>query len=354
MQISITKNPNPGKMPPEDKLGFGKIFSDHMFLMDYNDAEKWHNPRIVPYGPLSLMPSGDGIQYANTVFEGMKAYRWKDGSIHLFRPIENAKRINISAERIGLPQIPNEIFLEAVHELVKVDASWVPSSEGTSLYIRPFIFATDEELALHGIHQAIFCIILSPSASYFAEGIKPVKIMLETEDVRAVRGGTGYTKCGGNYAASNRAGDRALAKGYSQVLWLDGVHRKYIEEVGAMNVMFKINGVVVTPSLENGSILGGITRKSCIEVLKHWGMPVEERLLSVDELIGAAETGKLEEAFGTGTAAVISPIGELFYNDKKYTVNDFMIGPVAQRLYNELTGIQWGKTTDPFGWTECV
>ncbi len=354
MQITITKNPNPGTLPPSDKLGFGTIFSDHMFIMDYNDAEQWHNARILPYGPISLLPAVDGIQYANTVFEGMKAYRWADGSIHFFRPMENAKRINISAERIGLPQVPNEIFLEAVRKVVEVDKNWVPSGNGTSLYIRPFIFATDPELALHGIHQAIFMVILSPSGSYFAEGIKPVKIMLETEDVRAVRGGTGYTKCGGNYAASNRAGDRALAKGYSQVLWLDGVHRKYIEEVGAMNVMFKIDGTVVTPSLENGSILGGITRKSCIEVLKHWGIPVEERLLSVDELIGAAESGKLEEAFGTGTAAVISPIGELFYNDKKYTVNDFKIGPVAQRLYDELTGIQWGTKPDPFGWTECV
>lgn len=354
MQIAITKNPHPGKMPPENELGFGKIFTDHMFIMDYTDSEKWHNPRIVPYGPLSLMPSGDGIQYANTVFEGMKAYRWADGSIHLFRPGENAKRINVSAERIGLPQIPNDIFLEAVRELVRIDSSWVPSSEGTSLYIRPFIFATDEELALHGIHKAIFVIILSPSASYFAEGIKPVKIMLETEDVRAVRGGTGYTKCGGNYAASNRAGDRAMEKGYSQVLWLDGVHRKYIEEVGAMNVMFKIRGTVVTPSLENGSILSGITRKSCLEVLRHWGVPAEERLLSVDELMTAAEDGGLEEAFGTGTAAVISPIGELFYNGKKYTVNNFEIGETAQKLYDELTGIQWGKRPDPFGWTECV
>lgn len=354
MQINITHTTNPRKMPPEDKLGFGSIFSDHMFVMDYSDAEKWHNARIMPYGPIEILPAASVIQYANTVFEGMKAYRWSDGSIHMFRPGENAKRINVSAERIGLPQIPEEIFLEAVREVVKVDKNWVPSSEGTSLYIRPFIFATDPELALHGIHQAKFMIILSPSASYFAEGIKPVKIMLETEDVRAVRGGTGYTKCGGNYAASNRAGDRALEKGYSQVLWLDGVHRKYIEEVGAMNVMFKIKGTVVTPSLENGSILAGITRKSCLEVLRHWGIPAEERLLSVDELISAAESGDLEEAFGTGTAAVISPIGELFYNDKKYTVNDFKIGPVAQKLYDELTGIQWGKRPDPFGWTECV
>lgn len=354
MQIAITKNPHPGKMPPEDKLGFGSVFSDHMFVMDYSDAEKWHNARIIPYGPIEISPAASCLHYANEVFEGMKAYRWADGSIHLFRPMENAKRINISAERLSLPEIPNDIFIEAVRETVKIDSSWVPHSFGTSLYIRPFMFSTDPELALHGIHQAKFMVILSPSASYFAEGIKPVKIMLETEDVRAVRGGTGYTKCGGNYAASNRAGDRALARGYSQVLWLDGVERKYIEEVGAMNVMFKIKGTVVTPSLQNGSILGGITRKSCLELLKHWGIPAEERLISVDELIGAAESGELEEAFGTGTAAVISPIGELFYNDKKYTVNGFKIGPVAQKLYDELTGIQWGTRPDSLGWTECV
>ncbi len=353
MQISFTKTTNPKIMPPVDKLGFGSVFSDHMFVMDYTDKDSWHNFRIVPYGNIEINPAASCLHYANEVFEGMKAYRWADGSVHLFRPYENAKRINISAERISLPQIPEDIFVEAVREVVKVDKNWVPSGAGTSLYIRPLLFSTDPELALHGIHQAMFIIILSPSASYFAEGIKPVKIMLETEDVRAVRGGTGYTKCGGNYAASNRAGDKALEKGYSQVLWLDGVERKYIEEVGAMNVMFKINGTVVTPAL-TGSILGGITRKSCLELLKHWGIPAEERLLSVDELIGAAESGKLEEAFGTGTAAVISPIGELAYQGKKYTVNDFKIGTVAQKLYDELTGIQWGTKPDPFGWTETL
>ena len=353
MQISFTKTTNPKIMPPVDELGFGSVFSDHMFVMDYTDKDSWHNFRIVPYGNIEINPAASCLHYANEVFEGMKAYRWADGSVHLFRPYENAKRINISAERISLPQIPEDIFVEAVREVVKVDKNWVPSGAGTSLYIRPLLFSTDPELALHGIHQAMFIIILSPSASYFAEGIKPVKIMLETEDVRAVRGGTGYTKCGGNYAASNRAGDKALEKGYSQVLWLDGVERKYIEEVGAMNVMFKINGTVVTPAL-TGSILGGITRKSCLELLKHWGIPAEERLLSVDELIGAAESGKLEEAFGTGTAAVISPIGELAYQGKKYTVNDFKIGTVAQKLYDELTGIQWGTKPDPFGWTEAL
>ena len=353
MQISFTKNTNPGKMPPENKLGFGSIFSDHMFVMDYTDEKNWHNARIIPYGNISLNPAASVLHYANEVFEGMKAYRWADGSIHLFRPHENANRINISAERIGLPQIPVDMFVEAVKAVVKVDESWVPHSEGTSLYIRPFLFSTDPELALHGIHQAQFVIILSPSASYFAEGLKPVKIMLETEDVRAVRGGTGYTKCGGNYAASNRAGDKAMEKGYSQVLWLDGVERKYIEEVGAMNIMFKIDGVAVTPAL-NGSILGGITRKSCVELLKSWNFPVEERLLSVDELIGAAQNGKLEEAFGIGTAAVIAPVGALSYKDREYMINDFKIGPLAQKLYDELTGIQWGKKPDNYGWTENI
>lgn len=353
MNIAVTKNPNPGTLPPSDKLGFGSIFTDHMFVMDYNDAEKWHNPRIIPYGPIALSPAASVFHYGNEVFEGMKAYKWSDGSIRLFRPYENARRLQASCERLSLPQIDENIFVEAVKALVEVDRAWVPSDPGTSLYIRPFTFSTDLELALHGIHQAMFIIILSPSGSYFAEGLKPVKIMLETEDVRAVRGGTGYTKCGGNYAASNRAGDRAMEKGYSQVLWLDGVERKYIEEVGAMNVMFKIDGKIVTPAL-TGSILPGITRKSCIEMLKSWGIEVEERLLSAEELFTAAENGKLEEAWGIGTAAVISPIGELSYKGKKYIVNNFEIGETEQKLYDALTAIQWGNAPDTFGWTELV
>ena len=285
--------------------------------------------------------------------EGLKAYRRKDGKVQLFRHDANVERLNNSAERIGLPLVPADIAMAAIEQLVEVDQAWVPSAPGTSLYIRPFLFSTDPELYLHGVHQAMFVIILSPSGSYYAEGLNPVKIMLETEDVRAVRGGTGYTKCGGNYAASNRAGDRAMEKGYSQVLWLDGVERKYVEEVGAMNVMFKINGKVVTPAL-TGSILPGITRRSCIQMLKAWGVEVEERLVSIDELVEAAQNGKLEEAWGTGTAAVISPIGELCYKDVKYIVNDFKIGPTAQKLYDELTGLQWGDKPDPFGWTKVI
>ncbi len=353
MKFPITKNENPGTMPEASKLGFGSVFSDHMFVMEYNSKEGWHDARIIPYGPLSLSPAASVFHYAGEVFEGLKAYRRKDGKVQLFRHDANVERLNISAERIGLPQVPEEVAMAAIEQLVELDQAWVPSAPGTSLYIRPFLFATDPALALHGVHEAMFVIILSPSGSYYAEGLNPVKIMLETEDVRAVRGGTGYTKCGGNYAASNRAGDRAMEKGYSQVLWLDGVERKYVEEVGAMNVMFKIDGKVVTPAL-TGSILSGITRRSCIQMLKSWGMEVEERLISIDELVEAAESGKLEEAWGTGTAAVISPIGELCYKDVKYTINDFKIGPTAQKLYDELTGLQWGDKPDPFGWTKVI
>ncbi|NLU23816.1 MAG: branched-chain amino acid aminotransferase [Clostridiales bacterium] len=349
LQISVTKTTHPGSLPPADKLGFGSVFSDHMFLMDYSDAKGWHDARIVPFGPLSLSPAANVFHYAAEVFEGLKAYRCADGSVQLFRPRENMKRLNASAQRMGLPSVPEEDALQAVMTVVDVDRNWVPAAPGTSLYVRPFLFATDPTLSLHGVHEAVFAVILSPSGSYYAHGMNPVRIMLETDDVRAVRGGTGYTKCGGNYAASNRADAHAAAKGFDQVLWLDGVERKYIEEVGAMNVMFKINGTVVTPAL-TGSILPGITRRSCIEMLRAWGVPVEERLLSAEELIQAARSGALEEAFGTGTAAVISPIGELSFKGQSYTVNDRAIGPTAQKLYDELTGLQWGRRPDPFGW----
>jgi len=352
MQIKVTKTETPGSLPPSDTLGFGSVFTDHMFIMDYSDAESWHNARIVPYGLIALSPAANVFHYAAEVFEGLKAYRRADGFVQLFRPWDNMSRLNASAERIGLPQVNETDALKAIKALVELDQRWVPSDPGTSLYIRPFLFASDPSLSLHGVHQAMFVVILSPVGSYYTEGLNPVKIMLETEDVRAVRGGTGYTKCGGNYAASNRAGDRAMEKGYSQVLWLDGVERKYVEEVGAMNVMFKINGRVVTPAL-TGSILPGITRRSCLQLLSDWGFPVEERLLSADELTAAAESGALEEAWGTGTAAVISPIGELNYKGADYIVNNFEIGPTAQKLYDELTKIQWGRAPDPHSWT-CV
>ncbi len=350
LDIKVTKNPNHGTMPPADQLGFGNIMTDHMFLMNYDEGQGWHDPRIVPYGPLSLNPISSVFHYGCEIFEGMKAYRCDDGSINVFRPWDNAERMKNSAERMGLPVVDVDDFQQAVLALVEVERDWVPSEEGTSLYLRPFMFATDQTLAIHGVHEAIFCIIASPSGSYYANGIQPVKIAVESEDVRAVRGGTGFAKCGGNYAAANRADLKAMANGYSQVLWLDGVERKYVEEVGAMNVMFKINGTVVTPKL-TGSILPGVTRRSVIAMLESWGVPVEERLLSVEELFEAAENGTLEEAFGVGTAAVISPIGELTYKGKTYVVANNEVAPLEQKLYDALTGIQWGREEDTFGWT---
>lgn len=353
MEIRITKTTQPKSKPDPATLSFGTVFSDHMFLMEYDGAEGWHDARIVPYAPIPLAPAAAVFHYGAEVFEGLKAYRTAEGKIQMFRPMENLKRMSDSAERITLPQFDQEFVLEAMRQLVELDQDWVPNAPGTSLYIRPFLFATDPDLSLHGISHAVFCIITSPVGSYYKEGINPVRIMIETEDVRAVRGGTGYAKCGGNYAAANRAGARAEKLGFSQVLWLDGVERKYIEEVGSMNVMFKIAGTVVTPKL-TGSVLPGITRKSCIALLKEWGIPVEERLLSVDELVAAMRAGTLEEAFGCGTAAVVSPIGELHYGDVSVTVNGGAVGPVTQRLYDEITGIQSGKIADTHGWVYRV
>lgn len=350
MDIKIIKTDCPSPKPDSSTLEFGKTFTDHMFIMDYSSDLGWHDARIVPFANISLHPASTVLHYGSEIFEGLKAYRRADGKVQLFRPIENIRRMNNSAERLCLPQIPEEDALYILDTFVGLEQDWTPSAEGTSLYLRPFMFGNDESLGVHAVHNATFMIIASPVGSYYKEGINPVKIMIESEDVRAVRGGTGYAKCGGNYAASNRAGEKAEKKGYSQVLWLDGVERKYIEEVGAMNVMFKIDGKIVTPKL-TGSILPGITRKSCIEVLKSEGYTVEERLLSVDELFSALESGRLEEAWGCGTAAVVSPIGELMLNDKKYVINNGEIGKVTHHLYDTLTGIQWGRLEDTFGWT---
>ncbi len=352
IKITLTDQPKP---LPEDpnKLAFGKTFTDHMFLMDYHTGKGWHDPRVVPYGPLPFELSCMVFHYAQEIFEGMKAYRTAEGKVQLFRPIENARRMISSCQRMCIPEVPEEDFVQAVKTLVSVDQRWVPDQVGTSLYIRPFIIATDNGLGVHASHSYIFAVICCPVAAYYPEGINPVKIYVENEDVRAVKGGTGYTKCGGNYAASIRAGERAEEQGFSQVLWLDGVHRKYIEEVGSMNVMFKIAGKVVTPQL-TGSVLPGITRKSCLELMRDWGYEVEERLISAEELFAAAENGTLEEAWGTGTAAVVSPIGLLAWGDKKVTVSGGQIGHLTQRLYDTLTGIQWGTEPDPYGWVVPV
>ena len=354
MEIKITKTTAPKTKPAdESSLGFGKVFSDHMFIMDWTKGEGWHDARIVPFGYLNIHPASSVLHYGTEIFEGLKAYRTVDGSIVMFRPEENLRRMNNSAERLCLPQIDEADFLEILDKLIEIDKEWVPHSEGTSLYIRPFMIGNDENLGVHSVKRATFVIILSPSGAYYAEGINPVKIAIESEDVRAVKGGTGYAKCGGNYAASLRAGEKAEEKGFTQVLWLDGVHRKYIEEVGSMNVMFKIDGEIVTPEL-TGSVLPGITRKSCVELLKAKGYKVSERLISIEELEQAARDGKLEEAWGTGTAAVVSPIGWLSYKDDELEVNGGKIGEVTQNLYDELTGIQWGKLPDTHSWIHKV
>ena len=347
-QIQINKAAALKPLPDPAKLVFGKVFTDHMFLMNYDAGKGWHSPRIEPYAALSLEPSCMVFHYAQEVFEGMKAYRDPEGGVRLFRPMDNVQRLNQSCERLCIPQLPEDLALEGIKTLVRMEERWVPSAEGTSLYVRPFVIATDASLGVHASHSYLFCVICCPVGAYYKEG--PVKIYVEDEDVRAVRGGTGFTKCGGNYAASIRAGERAEEKGFSQVLWLDGVERKYIEEVGAMNVLFKIDGKVVTPKL-NGSILPGITRRSCLDLLRDWGYVVEERLVTAQELFEAAEAGKLEEAWGSGTAAVISPIGVLAWEDRRVTINGGRIGDLSQKLYDTLTGIQWGREADPYGWS---
>lgn len=350
MNITVVKNPNPSPKPDENNLGFGLTYTDHMFIMDYKSDKGWYNARIVPFAPLQLHPAAVVLHYGAEVFEGLKAYRTADGDVQMFRPLENIRRLNNSARRLCLPELNEQDALQAFCEFLKIERDFVPSKEGTSLYIRPFMIATEPNLGLHGINEASFIIIASPSGSYYKEGINPVSIVIETEDVRAVKGGTGYAKCGGNYAASTRAGERAEKQGYSQVLWLDGVERKYIEEVGSMNVMFKIGDKIVTPDLI-GTVLPGITRKSIIELLKDDGYEVDERRISVEEVIEALENNTLTEAFGCGTAAVISPIGTLVYNGKSYVINNNEIGSLTQKLYDTLTGIQWGKTEDKKGWT---
>ncbi len=353
LDIKITKTANPAAKPDSSKLGFGRHFTDHMFMMDYSRTEGWHDARIVPFANLSLHPAATVFHYGAEIFEGLKAYRRPDGGVQMFRPIENIRRMNNSAERLRLPQLDEEEALQILDTFVRLEESWVPSEPGTSLYLRPFLFGNDEHLGVHSIDNARFVLIASPVGSYYAEGINPVRIMIEADDVRAVRGGTGYAKCGGNYAASNRAGENAEKLGFSQVLWLDGVERKYIEEVGAMNVMFRFGDEIATPML-TGSILPGITRKSCIELLKAEGWKVNERLISIDELGEALKNGTLTEAWGCGTAAVVSPIGELFYKGESFKIGGGKIGEVTQKLYDTLTAIQWGKAEDTHGWIRKI
>lgn len=353
MEIKIQKTTAPKEKPDQTKLGFGKYYTDHMFIMNYDEGEGWHDPRIVPYGPFSLDPAAMVLHYAQEIFEGLKAYRTADGKIQLFRPEKNMARMNLSCERLCIPQIDEEFAIKAIKTLVKIDEDWIPTEEGTSLYIRPYIFAVDAHVGVHAAKHLIFAIILSPVGAYYPNGIEPVKIFVEQKYVRAVAGGTGFTKAGANYAISLKGQEEAEKQGYVQTLWLDGVERKYVEEVGSMNVFFILGDEVVTPALV-GSILGGITRMSIIELLRSKGYTVNERRLSIDELTEAHKNGRLKEAFGTGTAAVISPIGELKYGDLVMEINGGKIGETSQMLYDTLTGIQWGRIPDTMGWIQTV
>jgi len=349
LDIKITKTTTPKEKPDESALGFGKIFSDHMFLMDYSVEQGWHDARIVPYAPFQLDPACVVFHYAQELFEGMKAYRTAENNIQLFRPECNGQRMQDSSDRMCIPLIPVEDFVQAVKTLVEVDKDWVPHNEGTSLYIRPFVIATDVGMGVHASHNYTFCIICSPSGAYYAEGINPVRIYVEDEYIRAAPGLTGFTKCGGNYAASIKAGELAEQQGFAQVLWLDGVEKKYVEEVGAMNIFFKIAGKVYTAAC-TGTVLPGVTRRSCIELLQDWGYEVIEGKLAIDDVMKAGHDGTLEEVFGTGTAAVISPVKELDWKGDKAFINDGKIGEVTQKLYDTMTGIQWGKLPDEKGW----
>ena len=350
MDIKFIKREELQEKPDEKKLGFGKYFADYMFVMDYDEGIGWHDATIRPYGPIEMNPATVVLHYAQETFEGMKAYRTAEGKIQLFRPEMNAKRMINSNARLCMPELPVDMFVEAVKALVKVEEDWVPSEPETSLYIRPFMFATEAALGVHMASAYKFMIICCPVGAYYAEGINPVKILVEDELVRAVKGGTGFTKCGGNYAGSILGQVKAEKMGYSQVLWLDGEHRKYVEEVGTMNIMFKIAGEIYTAPIE-GTVLPGVTRDSMIHLLRDWGYKVNETRLSVDDLMKAGHDGTLEEVFGTGTAAVISPVGELRYKDDVVTINDFKIGELTQKLYDTLTGIQWGRLPDKYGWT---
>jgi len=353
MQIPITKTAQLKPLPDDSKLGFGTIFTDHMFNMDYDPDNSWHNPRIEPYAPISMDPSTMVLHYGQAIFEGLKAYRTQSGNIQLYRPEVNIARFNKSAHSLCIPAFDENFALEALKELVRVDQNWVPKAPGTSLYIRPTIIAMDPFLGVRASHTYRFFIILSPVGAYYPEGFNPVSIWVTRDHVRAVRGGIGEAKTPANYAASLFAGEEAHRNGYTQVLWLDGVEQKYIEEVGSMNIFFVIDDEIITPML-NGSILPGITRDSVLQLARKWNLKASERLISIDEVITAHDNGRLQEIFGSGTAAVISPVGELKYGDRVISVSDGKVGPMAQKFYKAITDIQYGLAEDVMGWIKPI
>jgi len=348
----ITVPPEKRKPKPADetKLGFGKIFTDHFFTMHYTAGTGWHDPTIEPYRPLSLDPTSLCLHYAQEIFEGMKAYRGKDGAIYLFRPADNARRMNMSAGRMCMPEIDTDLFLDAVKKLVLLEKEWIPHGAGTSLYIRPTMIATEAALGVHPSSEYLFFIVVGPVGAYYPEGFGPTKIYVSEEYVRSVRGATGSCKAAGNYAASLYASRIASAMGYTQVLWLDALERKYVEEVGTSNIFFVIGDELITPPLTSGAILGGITRDSVIKIAGSWGLAVAERPLAIEEILEESAKGRLQEAFASGTAAIVSPIGHFFYKGKEHAVNGGHTGPLTEKLYNEILGIQYGEKEDPFEW----
>lgn len=349
MELTIKKADQLKEKPDDSQLTFGTTFTDHMLNMDYHPDKGWYDPRIEPYHAIDMDPATMVLHYGQAIFEGLKAFRTSSGNIQLFRPMDNIRRMNRSARALCMKQIDEDFFLKCLKQLITTEKEWVPSAPGTSLYIRPTCIAMDPFLGVRSSHTFRFFIILCPVGAYYKEGFNPIKIWVTKDHVRAVRGGLGEAKTAGNYAASLYAAEEAHKAGYTQVLWLDGVELKYVEEVGSMNIFFVINDEIITPKL-NGSILPGITRDSVIALGKKWGMKVTEKRISIDEVMQAHGTGKLQEIFGTGTAAVVSPVGELKYGEKIITIGNGEVGPVAHKFFDAITDIQYGKTEDPFGW----
>lgn len=352
LQILPVTNPKP-RIADESKLAFGMQFTDRMFLMEYGAGRGWHSARIQPYQPFSLDPAAAVLHYAQEIFEGLKAFRRQDGKVALFRPEDNVWRFNRSAERMCMPQVDEGFFLEAIKQLVQLESDWVPRTEGTSLYIRPTMIAIDPYLGVRPAENYYCYVILSPVGAYYKGGFSPVKIWISDEYVRSAPGGTGEAKTGGNYAASLRASTEAAEHGFDQVLWLDAVQRKYVEEVGSMNICFLYDNKIVTSPLK-GTILDGITRRSILTLVREMGYQIEERALSVDEIMEGAANGRLREAFGTGTAAVVSPVGQFTYRDRTATFGGGQAGELTMRLFDTLTGIQYGRLPDNHGWVTVL
>lgn len=351
--ISVTRTRAPAQRPADASLSFGKVFTDHMFVMNYVEGQGWHNPRVVPYGPLTLDPATSVLHYGQAVFDGLKAFRGADGQIRLFRAQRHAERLNKSCRALCIPEMPVDLVRQSFEAIVAADHEWVPSTQGTSLYIRPTVIATDVMLGVHPAHSYTYFVICSPVGAYYKEGVKPVRILATDTHVRAVQGGLGEAKTAANYAASLSAQQEAEAAGYTQVLWLDGVERRYIDEVGTMNIMMQIGDEVITPPLA-GTILDGVTRNSILQLLRDWGHKVSERKVSIDEVMQAGRDGTLREMWGTGTAAVVSPVGELGYKGEKISIGNGQTGMLTQKLYDAIVGIQYGQQPDAHGWTSVV